>query len=90
MESRWKVSFFCFQIKSFFRYYPAQPVSCQYGASEALMELYKALDMLGDYTRQGGICRRTWSNHNGGLGGAFIIAAPFENVNTLEVHPLTF
>jgi hypothetical protein len=63
------------------RYYPAQPVSCQYGASEALMELYKALDMLGDYTRQGGISRRTWSNHNGGLGGAFIIAAPFENAD---------
>jgi hypothetical protein len=63
------------------RYYPAQPVNCQFGASEALMELYKCLDMLGDYTRQGGIQRRTWSNHNGGLGGSFIIAAPFENAD---------
>lgn len=61
------------------RYYPAQPVRCIYGASEALCELQKALDMLGDYTRQGGLLRKTWTINNGGNGGSFIIAAPFEN-----------
>jgi hypothetical protein len=64
------------------RYYPAQPVRCIYGASEALCELQKALDMLGDYTRAGGLLRKTWTINNGGNGGAFIIAAPFENTGT--------
>lgn len=63
------------------RYYPAQPVRCIYGASEAYAELQKALDMLGDYTRAGGITRKTWTVNNGSNGGAFIIAAPFENTD---------
>ena len=62
-------------------YYPAQPVRTIYGASEAFAELQKALDMLGDYTRQGGILRKTWTINNGGNGGCFIMAAPFENTD---------
>lgn len=63
------------------RYYPAQPVRTIYGSSEALIELQKALDMLGDYTRQGMITPRRWSSQNGGIGAAFIMAAPFENTD---------
>jgi hypothetical protein len=63
------------------RYYPAQPVRTIYGGSEALIELQKALDMLGDYTRQGHLSSRSWTTQNGGQGGSFIMAAPFENTD---------
>lgn len=59
------------------RYYPAQPVRTIYGGAEALIELQKALDMLGDYTRQGLICAKRWTRQ----GGSFIMAAPFENTD---------
>jgi hypothetical protein len=61
------------------RYYPAQPIRTVYGASEAFVELQKALDTLGDYTRQAGLSPREWSVNNGGHGSKFIMAAPFEN-----------
>ncbi len=63
------------------RYYPAQPIRTTFGGAEAMMELQKALDMLGDYTRQGNFSRRSWTINNGGNGGAFILAAPFENTD---------
>ncbi len=63
------------------RYYPAQPVRTIYGGSEAMIELQKALDLLGDYTRQGQLSAKTWTTQNGGLGGSFIMAAPFENTD---------
>jgi len=50
-----------------------------YGAAEAFVELQKALDTLGDYTRQAGIGPREWAISHGGHGGRFIMAAPFEN-----------
>jgi hypothetical protein len=61
------------------RYYPAQPVRTIYGAAEALIELQKALDTLGDYTRSNSIVPRRWSTNNGGLPHSFIMAAGFEN-----------
>lgn len=56
------------------RYYPAQPVRCQFGGAEALMELGKALDNVGDYTRSSQITARGWTE-----GGQFIMACAFEN-----------
>lgn len=61
------------------RYYPSQPVRTIYGASEAMVELQKALDTLGDYTRSNSLTSRRWNQNNGGNGGGFIIAAGFEN-----------
>lgn len=61
------------------RYYPAQPVRTTFGAAEALIELQKALDTLGDYTRSSAIVPRRWSTNNGGLPHSFIMAAEFEN-----------
>ena len=68
------------------RYYPAQPVRTIYGAAEALIELQKALDTLGDYTRNSGLQMKKWSTNNGGLPTQFIMAAPFENA---DVYPNT-
>lgn len=72
------------------RYYPAQPVRCLYGASEAYLELSKALDNLGDYTRGSKIDAYKWAAyytdratdiqaHSGGE--AFIMACGFENTD---------
>ena len=61
------------------RYYPAQPVRTSYGASEALIELQKALDTLGDYSVSSIITSRRWQGNTGGSGVSFIMAAPFEN-----------
>ena len=72
------------------RYYPAQPVRCLYGASEAYLELSKALDNLGDYTRGSKIDAYKWAAyytdaaaditaHTGGE--AFIMACGFENTD---------
>jgi len=61
------------------RYYPAQPVRTIYGAAEALIELQKALDTLGDYTRSNSLVPRRWTTNNGGIPHSFIMAAPFEN-----------
>jgi hypothetical protein len=68
------------------RYYPAQPVNCLYGGSEAYIELQKTLDNLGDYGRGSQITVEKWSCHNGNQGSAFIMAAPFENT---DVFPET-
>lgn len=43
------------------RYYPAQPVRCLYGAAEAYVELSKAVDNLGDYTRGCQISAYKWA-----------------------------
>ncbi len=61
------------------RYYPSQPVRTIYGAAEALIELQKALDTLGDYTRSSSLVPRRWSTNNGGLPTNFIMACGFEN-----------
>lgn len=71
------------------RYYPAQPVRCLFGAAEAYMELAKAIDNLGDYTRGSQMSAYRWaayadesSTTQGEEGGeAFIMACGFENVD---------
>lgn len=63
------------------RYYPAQPVRCVYGGAEAFIELQKVLDNLGDYTRGSQITTASWTVGNAGVGAAFIMAAPFENID---------
>lgn len=71
------------------RYYPAQPVRCLYGASEAYMELAKAIDNLGDYTRGSQMSAYRWASYADESsatqwdegGEAFIMACGFENVD---------
>lgn len=70
----------------FSRYYPAQPVRCIYGGSEAIIELQKTFDTLGNYTTGSQITGRKWTCHNAGDGSTFIMAAPFENI---DVFPET-
>lgn len=71
------------------RYYPAQPVRCLFGGSEAYVELSKALDNLGDYTRGGNqsayrFCAyyndtNTTTKSEGGE--AFVMSCGFENTD---------
>ena len=73
------------------RYFPSQPVRCYQGAPEAFIELSKALDNLGDYTRGSQISARRWAGHytddnntqSEGGGEAFIMACGFENVDVM-------
>ncbi len=73
------------------RYFPSQPVRCYQGAPEAFIELSKALDNLGDYTRGSQISARRWAGHytddnnaQSEVGGeAFIMACSFENVDVM-------
>lgn len=77
-----------FQFRVGGRYYPAQPVRCLYGAPEAYVELSKAIDNLGDYTRGSQISAYKWSAYaNDTLtqfedgGESFIMACGFENTD---------
>lgn len=78
-----------FQFRVGGRYYPAQPVRCLFGAAEAYMELAKAIDNLGDYTRGSQMSAYRWAAYadetsvtQGEEGGeAFIMACGFENVD---------
>lgn len=63
------------------RYYPAQPVRCQFGGAEAFLELSKALDNVGDYTRGSQLHARNWTCATGGKGSQFIMACEFENTD---------
>lgn len=71
------------------RYYPAQPVRCLYGAPEAYVELAKAIDNLGDYTRGSQMSAFRWASYADESsitqteegGEAFIMACGFENVD---------
>lgn len=73
------------------RYFPSQPVRCYNGAPEAFIELSKALDNLGDYTRGSQISARRWAGHytddnqtQSEVGGeAFIMACGFENTDVM-------
>lgn len=75
------------------RYYPSQPIRCMYGASEAFVELSKAVDNLGDYTRGSQISAQKWAgNYNPNPtftterehgGASFIMACGFENVDVM-------
>lgn len=77
-----------FQFRVGGRYYPAQPVRCLYGAPEAYVELAKAIDNLGDYTRGSQMSAYRWASYADETstqaeegGEAFIMACGFENVD---------
>lgn len=70
-----------FQFRVGGRYFPAQPVSCTNGAAEALCELMKVMNYLGDYTRSISIDMFNWSSLYMGGGDKFIIAGCFENTD---------
>jgi hypothetical protein len=62
------------------KYYPSQPVNCFFGGAEAMVDLLKTVNALGDY--------RTASNMNylnfaprDGVGSRFIISQEFENTD---------
>lgn len=64
------------------RYYPSQPVACTKGGAEAVVELLKALNVLGDYRTASSLSTTTYAPTTG-LGKAFIIASEFENVDVM-------
>lgn len=63
------------------RYFPSQPVKCANGGAEALMELQKALNLLGDYSLATPITVHNWYAPK----GVFTIAGEFEATNGLEM-----
>lgn len=63
------------------RYFPSQPVKCAHGGAEALMELQKALNLLGDYSLATPISVHNWFSPK----GVFTIAGEFEATNGLEM-----
>jgi hypothetical protein len=70
-----------FQFRVGGRYYPAQPVRCQFGGAEALIEIQKVLDNLGDYTKGSQVTQRNWVSAGPGTSSAFIIGCEFENTD---------
>lgn len=74
------------------QYYPAQPVSCTYGAPEAYIELMKAVDVLGDYTISSSVNNRNftinYTNIINGEGSKFVMGASFETpaVGSMEIN----
>jgi hypothetical protein len=64
------------------RYYPSQPVSCVRGGPEALVELLKCMDALGDYRMASNIYPTSFSPSGGG-GQNFIMASEFENTDVM-------
>lgn len=70
-----------FQFRVGGRYYPAQPVACSGGAAEAMAELMKVTNYLGDYTRSISIDNYSWSSFYWGGGDKFIAAGCFENTD---------
>jgi hypothetical protein len=63
------------------RYYPAQPVNCDAGGAEALVELQKVTDYLGDYQKSLNITQSSWSSSTLGGGQDFIMAICCENTD---------
>ncbi len=63
------------------RYYPAQPVRCQFGGAEAYLELQKLLNNLGDYTRGSQISSMNWVAGGRSSGSSFIFGCEFENTD---------
>lgn len=66
-------------------YYPSQPVSCLYGAAEAMVELQKTLNSLGNYSVASSINITNWASYPLGIfsGQKFIMACEFENVDVM-------
>lgn len=65
------------------KYYPAQPVRCTQGGPEAMVELLKTVNYLGNYTAAGNIDVRNFTTFNGGKGNKFIMACEFENTDAM-------
>ena len=63
------------------RYFPSQPVKCLNGGAEPLMELTKALNVLGDYSIGAAVSPQTWFKPR----GVFTIATEFESTNGMEL-----
>lgn len=63
------------------RYFPSQPVKCTNGGAEPLIELQKALNLLGDYSLATPISVHNWYAPR----GVFTIAGEFESTNGLEM-----
>jgi hypothetical protein len=65
------------------RYYPSQPVRASKGGAEALVELLKCINALGDYTRAAAIDYKNWTSDSSGNGSKFIMACEFENTDVM-------
>lgn len=75
-----------FQFRVGGRYYPAQPVRCELGGAEAMVELLKTFDALGDYTRASTIGNYEFTSYGTGnvsAGSKFIMASEFENTDVM-------
>jgi hypothetical protein len=63
------------------KYFPSQPVKCTLGGAEPLMELQKALNVLGDYSIGTAVNIANWYTNK----GVFVIAGEFESTNGMEM-----
>ena len=63
------------------RYFPSQPVKCTNGGAEPLIELQKALNLLGDYSLAPAISPKNWFVPR----GVFVISTEFESTNGFEM-----
>ena len=63
------------------RYFPSQSVNCLNGGAEALIELQKSLNVMGDYSIGTGIDGTNWFKPQ----GTFVISSEFESTNGLEL-----
>jgi hypothetical protein len=63
------------------RYFPSQPIKCSNGGAEPLIELQKALNLLGDYSLAPPISDKTWMKPR----GLFVLASEFEATNGFEM-----
>jgi hypothetical protein len=70
-----------FQFRIGGRYFPSQPVKCSNGGAEPLIELQKALNVLGDYSIGSAITALNWFKPR----GTFVMAQEFESSNGLEL-----
>ena len=63
------------------RYFPSQPVKCSNGGAEALIEMQKALNLLGDYSLSAPVAEKNWFKPK----GLFCISTEFEATNGFEM-----
>lgn len=63
------------------RYFPSQPVKCSNGGAEPLIELQKALNLLGDYSLAPAIAPKNWFTPR----GVFVVSTEFESTNGFEM-----
>lgn len=71
-----------FQFRIGGKYYPAQPVDCDYGATEAYVEFLKTMDAIGDYTFWNDMSANQWYGAYAFTGGdKFTIATEFEHAD---------